>query len=375
MKLLKRSLEFRELDMEKRTATFVASTENAVLTPWGPEVLRMKGARLKRFRSNPVVLDTHDRGSITSVIGRATVKVDKASRQLLCTIEYAKNQRGEEAWDLVRGGFLRAVSIGYRVNEKRTVYLREGEADGIGEARVEGPALICNEWDLHEISNCAVPADHEALARSAYYGELTPMKKRDLYSSEHEDADHEEDTGAGERMAKKSRKKRKKKSSEDEDEREDDDDEDEDEDREAYDDDDDEGREDEGDDDREEDDDDEDREEDDDEDREDEEEEKAKRKKRKKSRSLPEEVKARRMAAIRAQVMEITPTSLRSFAEDYLLSEERPTLEGARKALMEERARQAKPVGTPSRDEGKAPKTTNHPGRELSAAEYLASLN
>ena len=175
--MLHRSLdiEVRAIDVEKRRASFVASTERAVMTGMGPEVLRMRGARLQRYRKNPVVLDSHERYGIDAIVGRAEVRVDNATRQLLADVEFAPSPRGEAAWALVRDGFLRAVSVGYRPNGKRTRQLREGEADGEGEARVSGPALIVNEWELVELSMVPVPADEDALRR-AFYAEGGEMQ-------------------------------------------------------------------------------------------------------------------------------------------------------------------------------------------------------
>lgn len=160
--------EVRSLDRERRIARFVASTERAVPTRNGPEVLRMYGCRLARFRKNGVVLDSHNQNSINAIIGKAEVRIDKEKRELEVAIEYAPTAAGEQAWRLVEGGFVRAVSIGYSVNPRKVTRLREGEADGEGEARIEGPATIVREWELLEVSNVPVPADEDAVRRSFY---------------------------------------------------------------------------------------------------------------------------------------------------------------------------------------------------------------
>lgn len=167
--VLYRDADFRGVDEEKRQASFVVSTERAVtVSRWDPpEVLRMSGARLQRYRKNPVVLDTHGRGTrvgLSSVIGRSDVKV--VGRELHATITYANNEAGNEAWGLVKDGIVRACSIGYSIKKVRR--LREGESDGEGDARVDGPATIATEWGLHEISNVPVPADEDAVRRDFY---------------------------------------------------------------------------------------------------------------------------------------------------------------------------------------------------------------
>jgi len=159
-------VEVRSIDVDKRQATFVASTENPVKT-WGdPEVLRMSGIDLTRYEKNPVLLDTHGRYGLDSVIGSCSTKIQ--GRKLYATATYADTERGENAWRLVRDGHVRAMSIGYSVNPKKVTRLGEGSFDGEGAARVKGPCTIANEWQLLEISNVPVPADEDAVRRDFY---------------------------------------------------------------------------------------------------------------------------------------------------------------------------------------------------------------
>jgi HK97 family phage prohead protease len=117
--------------------------------------------KLDRYRRNPVVLDTHDRYSAGAVIGKAAVKV--VDRQLEATITFAETPRAEEAWQLVRGGFLRALSVGFMPGE--TQRISEGETAKLGEQQVQGPAIIRKTSELYEISVVPVPADADALRR------------------------------------------------------------------------------------------------------------------------------------------------------------------------------------------------------------------
>jgi len=137
------------------------ATEAGVETLAGRKVLRMSGARLERFRKNPIVLDAHARDTVLSVIGQAVIKVD--GLVLTADIHFAKTARAETAWTLVQAGFLKATSIGYRPSKVRV--LAEGEMDGSGDSMVTGPARIVNEWELYEISLVPVPADANALRR------------------------------------------------------------------------------------------------------------------------------------------------------------------------------------------------------------------
>lgn len=178
-----RSVDFRpsSIDESARTATFVAATEAPVRVASGPpEVLRMSGAAIERYKLNPVVLDSHDRTAVGAIVGRADVTV--SGRQLLATVAFAKTGRGDDAWALVRGGFLRATSIGYRAIQG--FRLPAGETDGDGDGVVTGPATIVTNWELLEVSVVPVPADANALVRSrgmtaAERGEL-PVSDDDL---------------------------------------------------------------------------------------------------------------------------------------------------------------------------------------------------
>ena len=155
-------VEVRNIDEKSRSAEFVASTENPVQT-WGdPEVLRMGGCDLTRYRKNPVLLDTHKRYDLSSVIGSCDVRID--GTQMIATARYAMTKSGQEAWDLVKDKHVRAMSIGYSVDPKSVTRLKEGQREG----DVTGPATIANKWKLLEISNVPVPADEDAVRRSFY---------------------------------------------------------------------------------------------------------------------------------------------------------------------------------------------------------------
>lgn len=157
-----RNFDFRirGVDRSARSATFVAATETPVpIGGGGWEVLRMGGAKLTRFAKNPVFLDTHNRDSVSCVLGKVEARVE--GLELIARVEYATHERAQVAWDLVDGGFVRAVSVGYLPLVERE--LRKGETDG----DLVGPGVIVLEWDLFELSQCSVPADENALVRRA----------------------------------------------------------------------------------------------------------------------------------------------------------------------------------------------------------------
>jgi len=147
-------------------AEFVASSGRAVQTFAGPEVLRVKGMDLARFRKNPVVLDTHQRGSSDDVIGKATVR--KEGKTLITRVRFARDEKSQRVAQKVEDGILRAVSIGFTVDPSKIRELADGEVDGDGDEEVRGPAIVLNRSELHEISIVPVPADEDALRRDFY---------------------------------------------------------------------------------------------------------------------------------------------------------------------------------------------------------------
>jgi phage head maturation protease len=167
-------VELRAIDESKRQATFVCSTERAVPMWDGPEVLRSSGVDLRRFKRNPVLLDSHDRSTIEAVLGSSVITVE--GRKLVATNTYATTPRGEIAWQLVRGGHVRAMSIGYQVDPAKVKRLAQGEIDGREEdgSLVTGPATVVNRWTLLEVSNVPVPADQDAVRR-AFYDKECPV--------------------------------------------------------------------------------------------------------------------------------------------------------------------------------------------------------
>lgn len=117
--------------------------------------LRMTGARLERFRANPVVLYGHryfERDSLP--IGKAT-SVDVEHGALVTEVEF--DQGDEFARNVerkYREGFLNAVSIGFNVLEWESPnddYYRGGVATG---------------WELVEVSAVPVPMDPSAVVES-----------------------------------------------------------------------------------------------------------------------------------------------------------------------------------------------------------------
>jgi hypothetical protein len=188
-----RQLRTRAIDESRRVASFVATTEAPCATWLGPEVVRMSGMRTERFLSNPVILNAHNRDDASCVIGRAislkveNVPVGPSSQSpgqpaaaapgvapaamkmipgLVTEIEFAESEEALAAWELVRTGFLRAVSIGFM--PLKWVELEPGQVDGLGDSQLVGPGVVIVESELYEISLVPVPADPYALLQRGW---------------------------------------------------------------------------------------------------------------------------------------------------------------------------------------------------------------
>lgn len=179
-------LETRAINEEKRTATFVATTERGV--PLGTrdgslEWLRMSGVQTGRFDKNPVVLDSHRQREALAVVGRVNSRRVEGTK-LVTDVEFARTSRANDLWELVRTGFLRSVSVGYTPTE--WTELAPGQSDGEGEHRVVGPGIVVRKWDLYELSLVALPADEDAVLvrRNLYLGlaeRSTTVEPKSIY--------------------------------------------------------------------------------------------------------------------------------------------------------------------------------------------------
>ena len=104
---------------------------------------------LKMFKKNPVILNSHNYWSATDVIGKA-IKIAVSDGKLSGKIKFAveENPIAKIIFDLYKGGFLNAFSVGFLPKE----FSDKGE-------------ILKSE--LLEISAVSVPANAYALAKSA----------------------------------------------------------------------------------------------------------------------------------------------------------------------------------------------------------------
>jgi len=139
------SVEVSMPGTEEAILDFVAS--DATLDRYG-EVIEQTGWELANYRKNPVVVDSHDYGSISRVIGQSLI-TEVRNGKLLNRVKFAlENPLGKLAHALSRGGFIRSESVGFiPISSKR------GDPDK-GE-----PRRTFTRQELIEISLVAVPAN------------------------------------------------------------------------------------------------------------------------------------------------------------------------------------------------------------------------
>ncbi len=121
------------------------------------DVVEPRGGRFEAYRKNPIVLFGHDHRGFP--IGR-NVGLTVSDHEIVAVTKFAgaeqNNAEGETAYRLVRDGFMRAWSIGFRpitMSNDKTLPDQDG--------------IWFKEWELMEYSLVAVPSNPEALTRIA----------------------------------------------------------------------------------------------------------------------------------------------------------------------------------------------------------------
>ncbi len=143
--ITKENLGFIQKQVSENTYRFIMSDESI---DRDGDIIMSDGWDLKEFKKNPVALAHHD---ATKIIGRwKNVKVH--NKQLTGDLELAPDDVGafQRAINkLISGGFLKAVSVGFRATEH--------------EPREEGGYRFLKQ-SLFETSVVAVPSNSSALA-------------------------------------------------------------------------------------------------------------------------------------------------------------------------------------------------------------------
>jgi HK97 family phage major capsid protein/HK97 family phage prohead protease len=135
------------INEEDRTVELAFSSEEPYDRWWGREILdhTKKSIRLSRLTAGGPLLMDHDARDHVGVIESVQIGADRVGRAV---VRFGKSARAEEIWQDVKDGIRRNVSVGYVIHEATLVE----KSDEIDTYRV-------TDWEPHEISMVAVPAD------------------------------------------------------------------------------------------------------------------------------------------------------------------------------------------------------------------------
>ena len=145
---LRRTMEVRGHDAEKRTVELAFSSELEVQRWFGIEILDHSpgSVRLDRLRDGGAVLWNHDWDEQIGVVESVSIDKDRRGRAV---VRFGRGKAADEVFQDVVDGIRRHVSVGYRVHGAKLDETR----DGVDVYRI-------NDWEPIEVSIVSVPADH-----------------------------------------------------------------------------------------------------------------------------------------------------------------------------------------------------------------------
>jgi len=154
----------RKIDEATRSITFTISTDGR---DRDGDIISQEGWDLKHFLENPMVLWSHDPSKPENVIARAeSTKV--INGKLVSTAVFAEHPNAETIFQLYKGGFLNATSVGFVPSEMELI-----EGDKAGEI---GFKFL--KQNLLEYSAVAIPSNPEALIHARSMGiNIDPCKE------------------------------------------------------------------------------------------------------------------------------------------------------------------------------------------------------
>ncbi len=153
-KIFKQFISKVEVDDDERTVTAVITT---TAVDRDKEVLRSSGADFEQYLKNPVVLWAHSYSE--PPIARSQW-IKKGTKKITAKIEFAETEKAEEIYQLYKGGFLKAFSVGFIPSKSHTPTPDEIKK----KPELAEVYRIYDEWELLEFSAVPVPSNPEALA-------------------------------------------------------------------------------------------------------------------------------------------------------------------------------------------------------------------
>lgn len=146
--LLHRHVAHRaEPGTEDRTMRFVASTTDVDRH----DTIIAQDWKLENFNRNPVFLWQHE--SRRPPVGRVD-KWESGEQQSMATVQFASTPFADEVYQLYKGGFLNAVSVGFMAGDYKFI----------------GDTIVMTGNELYELSAVTLPGNANAIAEGRAAG-------------------------------------------------------------------------------------------------------------------------------------------------------------------------------------------------------------
>jgi len=179
--------KIKKADDDSRVIKFIGTT--AVRDRMGDEI-PLSGWDFKAYRKNPIVLWAHDYSQ--PPIGR-TLKIKKeeveeGKQGWAFEVEFAPgdaNPKAEQIYQLVKRGFVNAVSVGFQSHESQWIEEEEDDKEKSNDKPDIRPGKIFKKKELLELSVVPVPANPEALIAAKQKGEISVPKELDVALTEY----------------------------------------------------------------------------------------------------------------------------------------------------------------------------------------------
>jgi HK97 family phage prohead protease len=148
--------EIKAINEKERSVLHLISTG---ATDRANDIVEPSGAEVDNFLRNPVVLVDHDY-RIEKIIGRAE-SVEITKEGIFARTKFADTPLARDAWELVKGKFARAWSIGFRPKQFEAIK-EKGQFKGFHH----------KVWELLEYSLVAVPMNADVVTDAVQRGLL-----------------------------------------------------------------------------------------------------------------------------------------------------------------------------------------------------------
>lgn len=156
-----RSATVGTFNAENRTVEISFASQTPCPDFWGDaEVLRCTEEAMNTERFDQGVMPILFNHKRDEVIGKP-LKIWCDNGVARALIQFAETEKAKEVMGMVRDGFLKGVSVGYRVSEWEFT-----PSGSISKENVPGPCYTANRWEVFEASIVSVPADATVGVRS-----------------------------------------------------------------------------------------------------------------------------------------------------------------------------------------------------------------